>query len=978
MYVEEAKDYDSELVEGENRNLDLMLVFASIFSAILTAFIIESKNLLQEDTSDVSVTLLLAIAQSQQRIEQGETQILPLVQRPLFTPTLSARCINGLWFTSLALSLSAALIAMLAKEWLIAFTATRPRPAHAHSMVHQARLQGLMEWRARNIIDLLPTMLHLSLLLFSLGLAVYLWTLDSGIAIAEVIITAATVFFYGITAILAALYDSCPFTTQVSKYLSFISRSSLKATKTLTGHPHIRQMPPTHVTSESELQALLWLTENARDPEVGDCACQALKGFRNIKAATYESKSTQESEANSIDLTPRALYAKSETRDSAESVAEAFTEASFEDIGHELSAESTNSLAYLTPSRFALIKKLFDAIHMRFSQARLRLPQECMDNGGMHMAQYASLMPALVLALERDMKNAIDSLQGSKKSHGHVTTPTAAPALHALDGVWRNQCPELSPDAYATLTAAELQLTESVTLAHHAKQPTPFAPVHIQSPSYTAVAIHPILNKSLLSNISLLKLKARYSRALSRAGYLLSYHNNYDQRISSQPLIYLLKAIRQAALREELNPDDHMSTCLPQSNNTSLLPEFRVQVASSGLSHWVRPLYLGDEDGIISGLVQVLASAGINGNSPVEFVAGNCLATVGPMLFRQWLRMMEEQQKDQFNGIGASIAPVTRLLSHWPTYRETEELEGVVRWALTQLLVVFGISLALSGYPQVSDLKRIATNELCQRAKTKSGRIVMSELLSEDDQLIRLIIPLVEGNQDRLGPSSQISLLELFLTQHPDSKNHRNLTVAPSILPRFLSFLADVPGSAEKVDLVLDDLQKTVEQECDTWRKRPGPYISLFFRKEEGLCALAGMANQQAYVSATVNCITRIVHCAAHQGFEALSKQGGLGEPAVSGLLDAVRAVIGSVANETSESSTLEPFMTDVMLLLRPLHDSGGLTEDQRQTLAEVYDTLDKLEGLPEEDKLKLSELEDWRYGGDTLRNIRWLFEESP
>ncbi|KAG8681349.1 hypothetical protein FRC09_017550, partial [Ceratobasidium sp. 395] len=90
---------------------------------------------------------------------------------------------------------------MLAKEWLTAFTASRPRPAHIHALEHQARLQGLATWRALHIINLLPTMLHISLLLFSLGLAVYLWTLDSGIAIAEVLIAAGTVFFYCGTAL---------------------------------------------------------------------------------------------------------------------------------------------------------------------------------------------------------------------------------------------------------------------------------------------------------------------------------------------------------------------------------------------------------------------------------------------------------------------------------------------------------------------------------------------------------------------------------------------------------------------------------------------------------------------------------------------------------------------------------------------------------------------------------------------------------
>ncbi|KAF8593137.1 hypothetical protein BDV93DRAFT_419709, partial [Ceratobasidium sp. AG-I] len=122
LYLDEAKEHDDELVDVKNKNLDMMLLFAALFSAILTAFLIESKNLLQQDSDEVSIGLLLFIAQSQQRMERGEPQpTLAPVQLPKFSAPMSARWINGLWFLSLAFSLSAALIAMLAKEWLTAY-----------------------------------------------------------------------------------------------------------------------------------------------------------------------------------------------------------------------------------------------------------------------------------------------------------------------------------------------------------------------------------------------------------------------------------------------------------------------------------------------------------------------------------------------------------------------------------------------------------------------------------------------------------------------------------------------------------------------------------------------------------------------------------------------------------------------------------------------------------------------------------------
>ncbi|KAF8593751.1 hypothetical protein BDV93DRAFT_404289, partial [Ceratobasidium sp. AG-I] len=122
IYLDEAKEHDDELVDGKNKNLDMMLLFATLYSAILSAFLVESKKLLQQDPTEVSNGLLLLIAQSQQRLEQGRPQpTLEPVQLVTFSVSISARWINGLWFLSLALSLSAALVAMLAKEWLTAY-----------------------------------------------------------------------------------------------------------------------------------------------------------------------------------------------------------------------------------------------------------------------------------------------------------------------------------------------------------------------------------------------------------------------------------------------------------------------------------------------------------------------------------------------------------------------------------------------------------------------------------------------------------------------------------------------------------------------------------------------------------------------------------------------------------------------------------------------------------------------------------------
>ncbi|KAF8607216.1 hypothetical protein BDV93DRAFT_303848 [Ceratobasidium sp. AG-I] len=299
LYLEEAEEHDQELVKSRHGSLDMLLLFAALFSAILTAFLIESKDLLQQDPADASAALLLMVVQSQQRIELGlpSPVVTPLKDLPAFVPLASARWINGIWFTSLALSLSAALIAMLGKEWLTAYLASRPRPPHSHALLRQARLEGLEGWWALHIIALLPSLLHASLFLFAVGLVLYLWTLDAVVAGVMAGIIGITTLFYVVTAVLGAIYEHCPFVTQVSSYIKRAVDRYFRHQSQNEDH--------TGVTSVKDIQALLWLANKARDPAVVDCSFQALAGLR-LSSKQADSASNQ-ANPDSPSQTPPSL-----------------------------------------------------------------------------------------------------------------------------------------------------------------------------------------------------------------------------------------------------------------------------------------------------------------------------------------------------------------------------------------------------------------------------------------------------------------------------------------------------------------------------------------------------------------------------------------------------------------------------------------------------------------------------------------------
>ncbi|KIY66489.1 hypothetical protein CYLTODRAFT_339645, partial [Cylindrobasidium torrendii FP15055 ss-10] len=174
MYNDEAAIFDADMVGEAADSLDILLVFAGLFSAVLTTFVAQTSQSLAPDNSAITVALLIQIAAVQHAMATGASldgiapaDIAPPVSR-------SDVWVNALWFTSLALSLSSALFAVLSKQWLRQYTSFISGSARDRALIRQFRYDGLEKWAVRTIIGLLPTILHLALGLFLLGLVIFL------------------------------------------------------------------------------------------------------------------------------------------------------------------------------------------------------------------------------------------------------------------------------------------------------------------------------------------------------------------------------------------------------------------------------------------------------------------------------------------------------------------------------------------------------------------------------------------------------------------------------------------------------------------------------------------------------------------------------------------------------------------------------------------------------------------------------------
>ncbi|QRV95514.1 regulator of telomere elongation helicase 1 [Ceratobasidium sp. AG-Ba] len=656
MYVEEAAEQDNELVDTQNKNLDLMLLFAALFSAILTAFLIESKNLLQRDSGDTSVALLLLIAQSQQQISLGLTpEATKTIELPEFSPSLAARFVNGLWFTALALSLSAALVAMLSKEWLAGYVAVTVRPAFNRALARQTKYDGLLAWRTLPIIAFLPLLLHLALLLFSLGLVIYLWSLDLGIAIVVAVITATTASFYLITAVLGTVYEACPYVTQLSKY----AREGIKAYSRnwapLQARFNFEPLVLHGAVEQRVSQALSWLAKSSHDPAIVDCTYQAIASYVAMRKEDFYEPDTRG--GNTLD-----------------------------------SNEHLNALASVNTV-------FFHSICNRLSRVARRGPKSATTHHGSTIARYAPVLPKLLNHLDTNVgipkvAEFLGALETVDCPNDNVTmTRLAFAALRDINTAFADKCPAISADAYALISAANLELVAVLARMEH-RQPNQFAvpPNPDQEVANILTMDHyETLDPSVSCNTGLPYLKQNAGVALARTSIQLQYHIRGQARINSQCLVHLMKSIPIVTAYETLVDSDQ---------------KWDIQVVGVGVEEYSPPSESQfSRNSLVESLMQLLQVTELSQLPKVFLTTGQALASVSSRYLNKKPENLPEEYWRALRENRLLIDPSTSVI-------EVARAPRLSSWITNHL-----VALSLLPYHTYDCLPVIALNALCGQAQ---------------------------------------------------------------------------------------------------------------------------------------------------------------------------------------------------------------------------------------------------------------------
>jgi len=170
---------------------------AGLFSAVVTAFLIESYKTLRQDPINTSVILLSRILAQLENTPQTNTTI------PAFTPSPHDIRISVFWSLSLIFSLATVLVGIVSLQWLREYQRTRDDIAPQLSFsLHSMHSEAIDRWYLPQIFTALPLLLQVGLIFFFIGVGDFLLQLHPAAAIPVIIAIGLTLLFLIITTIL--------------------------------------------------------------------------------------------------------------------------------------------------------------------------------------------------------------------------------------------------------------------------------------------------------------------------------------------------------------------------------------------------------------------------------------------------------------------------------------------------------------------------------------------------------------------------------------------------------------------------------------------------------------------------------------------------------------------------------------------------------------------------------------------------------
>ena len=232
------KEHSDAMVDQWNKEIDELLTFVSavwhtrrrlvldadllqggLFSAILTAFNVQSYQLLQAPPIDQSTTAMLQVSAALSSLAATGSPVdasaislaLNAAQSSTipFTASTEAVWLNICWFTGLVFSLASATLGIIVKQWLKEFSMGLYGTSREIARRRQYRVQKLKKWKVSFIVSMLPLLLQAALILFFVGLIILLSTIHRTVTIVVATFASFLLALMLLAAVLPAFVKDC-------------------------------------------------------------------------------------------------------------------------------------------------------------------------------------------------------------------------------------------------------------------------------------------------------------------------------------------------------------------------------------------------------------------------------------------------------------------------------------------------------------------------------------------------------------------------------------------------------------------------------------------------------------------------------------------------------------------------------------------------------------------------------------------------
>ncbi|KAF8486853.1 hypothetical protein DFH94DRAFT_701142 [Russula ochroleuca] len=305
LYGKEAKGHDDSRIQTLKDDMDGVLIFAGLFSAALTSFVVDSKQNLTVSPTDKMVYYLQQQSTILSQISQQISSIAPQVSIPStppppfppFNPSASDVRINAFWFMALTFSLSAALLAILVQQWVRDYMHIFQRYSDPlkSARIRQYLFEGSEGWYMPIAAEAVPGLLHVSLFLFFVGLGDSTLNINTTIGLTTTIPIGLCGLLYIFITFAPVIYPQSPYQTSFSGAIWYaIQKSRGRIFKDRNGESNSvstnmakgqmeLSMEETKERKARDKRAIQWLLDNLTEDAEIESFAMSIPGSFNGK-----------------------------------------------------------------------------------------------------------------------------------------------------------------------------------------------------------------------------------------------------------------------------------------------------------------------------------------------------------------------------------------------------------------------------------------------------------------------------------------------------------------------------------------------------------------------------------------------------------------------------------------------------------------------------------------------------------------------